>query len=81
MNREVAAQIRALQDMTVRELRRRWAEVFGEEAPNGHKKYLIKRIGWRIQANADGDISEEWIKEIWRRAEQIRIDHQNRATE
>jgi len=54
----VAARIDALHEMTVKELRRRWAEVFGEEAPNGHKKYLLKRLAWRIQANAEGDISE-----------------------
>ena len=58
MDTKVAAQIRALHEMTVKELRRRWAEVFGEEAPNGHKRYLIKRLAWRIQANAEGDISE-----------------------
>jgi len=44
--------------MTVKELRHRWAGLFGEEAPNGHKQYLIKRIAWRIQAKAEGDISE-----------------------
>ena len=40
MSTDVAAQVSALQDMTVKELRRRWAEVFGEEAPNGHREYL-----------------------------------------
>jgi len=55
---DISRQIRELQDMNVRELKRRWAEVFGEAAPNGHKQYLIKRIAWRIQANTEGDISE-----------------------
>jgi hypothetical protein len=54
---DIRAQLRELQDMTARELKCRWAEVFGEQAPNGHKQYLIKRIAWRIQANAEGDLS------------------------
>ena len=54
----IADRIDALHEMTVKELRRRWAEVFSEGAPNGHKQYLIKRLAWRIQANAEGDISE-----------------------
>ena len=66
----VAARIDALHKMTVKELRRRWAEVFGEEAPNGHKQYLIKRLAWRIQANAEGDISER----ARRRAEELADD-------
>jgi len=67
---DIGGQIRDLQDMTVRELKSRWAEVFGEDAPNGHKQYLIKRIAWRIQANAEGDISER----ARRRAEELAND-------
>ena len=70
MSTDVSAQVSALQDMTVKELRRRWAEVFGEEAPNGHKQYLVKRLAWRIQANAEGDISER----ARRRAEELADD-------
>ena len=55
---DIRGQLKELQEMNARELKRRWAEVFGEEAPNGHKQYLIKRIAWRVQAKAEGDISE-----------------------
>jgi len=58
MTADIATQIRALEDMTVGELKRRWAEVFGEQAPNSHPRYLMKRLAWRIQANVEGDISE-----------------------
>ncbi len=34
--------------MTVRELRTRSAEVFGEQTKAGKKPWLIKRIAWRL---------------------------------
>ena len=46
-----------LDRMTVTELRRRYAEVFGEQTRSHHKDYLIRRIAWRMQANAEGDLS------------------------
>jgi hypothetical protein len=44
--------------MTVTELRRRYAEVFGEETRSYHKAYPVRRIAWREQANAEGDLAE-----------------------
>ncbi|MCD6415420.1 MAG: DUF2924 domain-containing protein [Planctomycetes bacterium] len=70
MTADMAKQIHELEDMTVGELKRRWAEVFGEEAPNGHRRYLVKRLAWRIQANAEGDICER----ARRRAEELAND-------
>ncbi|HMN97572.1 MAG TPA: DUF2924 domain-containing protein [Phycisphaerales bacterium] len=47
-----------LERMTVTELRRRYAEVFNEETRSYHKAYLVRRIAWRVQANAEGDLTE-----------------------
>ncbi|MBL1216596.1 MAG: DUF2924 domain-containing protein [Planctomycetes bacterium] len=47
-----------LRDMTVPELRRRYAEVFGEGTTSRHKPFLIRRILWRVQANAEGGLPE-----------------------
>ena len=44
--------------MTGAKLRVRYAEVFGEPARTGHKTWLVKRIAWRLQALAEGDLSE-----------------------
>ncbi len=52
MGREVAA----LKRMTVKQLRGRYLEVFGEECRSRHKRFLLKRIAWRLQANAEGDL-------------------------
>lgn len=47
-----------MERMTVDELRAKYAEVFGERTNGRHKEWLIKRIAWRMQANAEGDLSE-----------------------
>ena len=54
----VGREMKALEDLTVPELRQRYAEVFGEPSRCRHKRYLIKRILWRMQANEHGDLSE-----------------------
>lgn len=54
----VAKEVAALQRMTVRELRIRYSEVFGEETKAGNKPWLIKRIAWRLQSLEEGDLSE-----------------------
>lgn len=58
MATDIAREVRALRKMTVGQLRDRYAEVFGEETRSHHKDYLWKRIAWRMQVLAEGDISE-----------------------
>ena len=54
----VAKEVATLRHMTVSELRDRYHEVFGEDTNARNKQWLIKRIAWKLQANAEGDISE-----------------------
>jgi hypothetical protein len=70
MDASVRAEVNALENMTPAELRARWREVFGEETRSGNRRYLVKRLAWRIQANAEGDISER----ARRRAERLAND-------
>jgi len=58
MSINIEAEIAALQSLTVTQLKQRYGEVVGEQARSGNKAWLIKRIAWRIQANAFGDLSE-----------------------
>jgi hypothetical protein len=58
MNPDVQKQVEALHDMTVIELRQRYAEVFGEETGSRHKTFLVKRITWGLQARDEGGLSE-----------------------
>ena len=46
-----------LRRMTTNELCERYAQVFGEETRTRHKPYLIRKIAWRMQAMAEGDLS------------------------
>jgi Protein of unknown function (DUF2924) len=58
MHVNVAKELAALEAMSVSELRAKYAQVFGEETRVGNKAWLVKRIIWRLQALAEGDLSE-----------------------
>ena len=54
----IGKEITALKRMTVPELRRKYAQVFGEDTTSRHKEYLIRRIVWRLQVNQEGGLSD-----------------------
>ncbi|QDU23747.1 DUF2924 domain-containing protein [Urbifossiella limnaea] len=54
----LARELAALARMTAAELRDRYAAVFGEPAASGNRAWLARRVGWRLQALAEGDLSE-----------------------
>ena len=54
----LADEITALARRTVPELRERYAALFGEGTTAKHKTWLVKRIAWRLQAVAEGELSE-----------------------
>jgi hypothetical protein len=58
MHPDLAAEIAALPRLRVSELRAKFAVVFGEPTPSHNKVWLVKRIAWRLQAQAEGDLSE-----------------------
>ncbi len=47
-----------LELMKAGELAKRYAEIFGEPCRSCNKTYLVRRIAWRLQANAEGGLSE-----------------------
>ena len=57
MEADIVNQIEHLRRVTVRQLRDRYKEIFGEESCSNHKEFLFRRIAWRLQALAEGDIS------------------------
>jgi hypothetical protein len=67
---DVAQQIEELARMTVGQLRQKYVEVFAEESRSNHKQFLFRRIVWRIQALAEGGLSER----ARRRAQEIAND-------
>ena len=76
MGVNVAKELARLKELTVPQLRQRYAEVFGEASRSRHKQHLIKRIIWRMQANEQGGLSERARK----RAEELANDADLRLT-
>jgi len=50
--------IEDLKNIKIPELKKRYRELFGEESKSSNKQFLFRRIAWRLQANAEGDLSE-----------------------
>jgi len=55
---DLAHQLAALKRLTIAGLRTRYAELFGEPTRAGNRAWLVKRIAWRVQVLAEGDLSE-----------------------
>jgi hypothetical protein len=58
MSETVQRQLAGLGKMTTGELVQRYSELHGQACRTRHRAYLIRKIAWRIQANAEGDLSE-----------------------
>ena len=53
-----AEELEALRRLTTNELCQRYQQLFGQPVRTRHKAYLIRKIAWRLQALAEGDLSE-----------------------
>jgi Protein of unknown function (DUF2924) len=58
MTAMIGQQLAELQRLTTPQLRTRFAELFGEHTPANNRTWLFKRIAWRLQALAEGGLSE-----------------------
>jgi hypothetical protein len=76
VKKTVAAEVARLEKMSVSQLTERFEEVFGEQCRSRHKRYLIRRIAWRLQADAEGGLSER----ARQRAEELASDSEIRMT-
>ena len=65
-----------MQRMTAGQLQQRYAEVCGEQPRSRHRQWLIRRIAWRLQAQAEGNLSER----ARQRAEELANDADVRVT-
>src|SRR5262245_49817812 len=69
-------QLAALARMPVAQLREEYARVFGEATSAHNRVWLLRRIAWRLQALAEGDLSER----ARRRAAELAHDADLRST-
>lgn len=58
MSEALAIEIETLEAMTPSDLRERYAAVFGEPSRSNNRRWLVRRIAWRLQALEAGDLSE-----------------------
>jgi hypothetical protein len=54
----VRIEIESLRKLKTGELRTRYGDVFGEASASFNREHLFRRIAWRLQAEAEGDLSE-----------------------
>lgn len=62
MDSNTATEIARLENMTVTKLAEKFETLIGEKCRSRNKRYLIRRIAWRLQANAEGGLSERAIE-------------------
>lgn len=55
---KLETQLDELQHMTTGELAERYHDLHGQPVRTRHRQYLIRKIAWRIQADAMGGLSE-----------------------
>jgi len=58
MDQRVLSAIDTLETATVAELRKKYRELFAEVSKSSNRQFLFRRIAFRLQANAEGDLSE-----------------------
>ena len=58
MELNIVNEVAALRRLSVAQLRLRFAELFGEATHASNRTWLTKRILWRMQALAEGDLSQ-----------------------
>jgi hypothetical protein len=58
MSLDLAAELAALRRLNAQQLRQRFTELFGEATHTNNRTWLIKRLAWRLQALAEGDLSQ-----------------------
>ncbi len=54
----ISKEIDALQQLSTSELAERYEDLHGQPVRTRHRAYLIRKIAWRIQANAEGNLTE-----------------------
>jgi hypothetical protein len=58
MDPTVIRSIEELANSKIPALKKRYRELFGEESKSSNKSFLFRRVAFRLQANAEGDLSE-----------------------
>jgi hypothetical protein len=58
MEETLRQEIENLRQLKTKELKLRYRQLFGEDSPSSNRQHLFRRIAWRLQAQAEGDLTE-----------------------
>src|SRR5947209_150059 len=58
MDTAVLMEVENLRRASLASLREKFRELFQEDTRSRHREHLFRRIAWRLQALAEGDLSE-----------------------
>ena len=58
MDRAVWAEIEELRTLSMPALRAKFQELFGVATRSSNRQHLFRRIAWRLQARAEGDVTQ-----------------------
>ena len=58
MGATIDGEIRSLRKQPISVLKERYCELFGEPCVTANREHLVRRIGWRLQALAEGGLTE-----------------------
>lgn len=72
----ITRELAQMSRMTPKQLREKYQEVFGEPTRSGNRRFMEKRIAWRLQANEEGDLPDR----VRRKALAIARDSDLRTT-
>ena len=75
MDTSLLKQVEDLRMAPMASVRQKYRELFGEEPRSRHRDSLFRRVAWRLQAQAEGGLSERARE----RAFEIANDHDMRA--
>lgn len=77
MEAGLLAAIVELGQLNVAALKTKYCELFGEDSRSSNKQFLVRRISWRLQTQAEGDLTERARRRIAEIAEET--DFRTRA--
>ena len=58
MNEAIRSEIERLRTLKIPALQLRYREVFGEDTEVANHAHLLRRIGWKLQAISEGDLTD-----------------------
>jgi hypothetical protein len=76
----IAREVESLRELSTDQLREKWVEVWNEPCRSRNKVFLLKRIAWKIQANAYGGLSQRALERARELADETLLKIRGAAT-